>query len=257
MYKRQIYLCTFLFIKRESSNCFYGVLCFFLSGLYFSSLNIVRQFLAVSIGYLLFSVAESHKRKNFCWLWYGFSILLLSQIHLSALLILFLPFLKNIRFNRKKTVIFLGALCVAIPVVRNVMYLFLRHTRYSYYLSSNIQLMDLDFSGLVYALMLSSLALYYLPQIQKEHNGLLYYNVLLIYDFAMLSSAFIPLVNRIALYFKFPTVIVLLPMILEQARKQKKYLLIVGILLFMLLSTGYLYFVHGLSGIYPYQSIFE
>ena len=85
----------------------------------------------------------------------------------------------------------------------------------------------------------------------------LYYNVLLIYDFAMLSSAFIPLVNRIALYFKFPTVIVLLPMILEQARKQKKYLLIVGILLFMLLSTGYLYFVHGLSGIYPYQSIFE
>ena len=137
------------------------------------------------------------------------------------------------------------------------MYLFLRHTRYSYYLSSNIQLMDLDFSGLVYALMLSSLALYYLPQIQKEHNGLLYYNVLLIYDFAMLSSAFIPLVNRIALYFKFPTVIVLLPMILEQARKQKKYLLIVGILLFMLLSTGYLYFVHGLSGIYPYQSIFE
>lgn len=91
------------FISKYSNNIAFSFYIFVTTRMFFGTMNIVRQYLAIAI--LLFSV-EYIKKRNFI----KFSILVLIAycFHSTAIVFLIMYPIANIKFDAKKTVVFLG-----------------------------------------------------------------------------------------------------------------------------------------------------
>lgn len=115
-----IYLSFTLFIIsncRESNflNICYAIVCFVFFGTFFSTTNLMRQYIAISI--ILFSYRQLSLKK---YLNFYLLIILASLFHTTALICLFLPLVKLLKINIKTlwlyffVLIFLGAFATKI-----------------------------------------------------------------------------------------------------------------------------------------------
>ena len=247
-----IYGLLFKYIYRTENKIALPILFFFLSGLYFSSYNIVRQFLALSI------VMNGSK-----WLYgkkfipYLCVCVLASFVHLSAIILLPMFFLSRWKLSRKG--FFIALLCAMAggPLIAYVMNVLLRNTRYVYYLTSILYKIDADISGLVFGTIITIMVLFLYDRLKSQERFQLFFAYLLCYDVLLILSFFFPLANRISIYFKVPVFVNLLPEAIQAISRRNRGLVKAGIVVFMILACYYLYVVRELSGVFPYQTLFS
>ena len=248
-----IYFSIFIYIRRTSIKIALPTLFFMISGLYFNSLNVIRQFLAFSV--ILISWNALQKRKD---LLYILGCLIASVFHLSVLIFIPVYIVRDININRRRFVRGLFYIIICMPLISLVAQKIIRHTRYRYYLNSILYKVDIDITGIIYAILISTLVIILFDRVIETKNGKLYCWMLLAYDATMICSLFIPLTNRMSLYFKFFVFVNLLPMTLDKIKNSRKKMIITCVVvLFLFVTAVYLYGYRGLSNVIPYTTIWS
>lgn len=242
---------TALTIYYESSNPVVALLLFVITGNFFLSLNIISQYIAISI--CIFSCVFIEKRNLPIFI---VLILLASLFHISATIFIIMYFVPHINIKPIVSgIIIVSFLILApylVPLFKNAIALFF--PRYSIYFE-RVSNFEWDFFAINIAVFLFG-SYYYTKGIDQPYFKLFYY-ANIIGTIALCFSGNIPLVKRINYYFACPHYL-LLPIILQCEKNKKiKFLfsscIISLYILETIISIGYL----NKNQVLPYQTFYE
>ncbi len=246
------YICIF----RDSKYPAMSVLLFFTMNVFFISMNMIRQSIAISI--FMYSI-KYIKNKNI--IKYIIAMIIAMLIHTSAILYFPMYFVYNFKINK-------NILC-AVPIVIvllkaflldfiiNVLIKFEYFNKYfSWYLTSQYNTGKLNIVSFLIAccIFILLILIYKSAREDKEYNMLLWNEIIAI-TFLAISSE-LPLMQRTSYLFTFPLYIYLPNMFkyIEnfKFRMSMKFLVNMGYLSYMIVTI----FILGYNEVYPYKWIF-
>lgn len=269
-----IYSSYAYFIYKNSENVKYSSLLFILFMLYFMSMNIVRQELAIAIILFAFELLKKKKKVLFVLI-----IILTSLIHQSAIIFLLLPIFFDKEFKKKHFYIGMIGSGISFVLYKNLIiwfssllaFLGLNNNKdYTMYLNSKafgVPIVNLNsLSELVLALATFLLCLYYFELVDNKKNdakenipGSFYIFMTMFYAITMILSFKMVIVARYQYYF-LPFVICAIPAALNRSKydSNKK---IVNIVIFLCLIAKFMYIFLKLSdvlyGVMPYEFFWQ
>lgn len=247
-------------IIKYSHNVLISILVVFLSLIYFTSLNNVRQLIAVAICFLGFK--EIIKKR---FLYYLFYIVLACQFHITAL-IMILPYfiINNCNFIKKNVILWM-TIGVAIVIIISPITLFIiEHTKYAYFLNGVFTNHEKTYTNLLYSfiyLMISYLFLYKTLKTNKINYSLIIFQ----YAFFLMQilSFIIPaseVILRLSQYFIIFQTLLIPTLVYSQGKLSKSVWPWLVLLFYFCTYFPYFYYfiiVNGYHCVLPYQSIFH
>lgn len=246
---------TFYFIFKKSVNPVLSILLFFLGGFFFSSMNMIRQFIAMV--FCLISYEYLLEKKYFKWLAFLVSGFL---FHSSAVvfLIAFLlckKFIINFKFLIGVSILTL----LMNSVLRNIIINLFSMTRFSVYINTNYSMIDVK-EFLIFINLIIYTFMYYINY--RENNNIpdkksiFYLNLQgMAIIFSLFGSIF-SILSRLVVYFSIFQIISLPYFLSKSSDKNKKALTIILILIFAM-NIFYTNVVNNDNGVIPYHTIFE
>ena len=139
----------FIAIFQQSEMIAYSILLFFLTGKYFSSLNQIRQMLAMSIFFFAFRyIREKRPKRYFFWIFVAY------LIHSSSVIYVPFYFLYGIRYSTKRLTILAFVYCLCLPAVSLLAPALVGLTSYSWYLDSRFDQSNFDIVGFTVSLLI-------------------------------------------------------------------------------------------------------
>jgi hypothetical protein len=265
-----IILGVMLLIYRRCAVPWVGVTAFLVFGLFFNSLNFMRQFIAaVFIAFALFYVA-----KNRFFRFAGL-VFLASAFHFSALLLLPFYFVMKIKLNYVSLAVMLAGSAVVYIFVTPLMNIVTNYHYTGYDPAVNVEAA----SGLTPAYTVSFAVLFILAFLLRKmisrrnpHTNTLLMAMYFTFFFSLLGTAH-GILSRLALLFIVAPVLVLSAEVYEVLRElirltfkdaKKKMLICASVVSLFFLSLGGLYYgflltdgEEGYNGVVPYRSIHE
>lgn len=244
-----IQFAVFWYIQKTNEKITLPVLIFFVAGLWFDSLNVVRQYMAIAVWLLAYPFMRDRKPAPY---------LLISALafllHPTSVVLLPLYVLYGIRLDRRRFIIVGGVLAVGALAACRVMPAVLAHIpKYSRYVGWSP---DPELAGTVFAVLLTAAALALYPRLpERAHTGFVMWSLLL-YDGLVLLSYFLPEMGRVMLYFEIPVFVDLIPLLLSAVPQARAKLAACAVTAFLLGTT--LFMNHHLdhSDVFPYQTVF-
>ena len=207
----------FVIIKNYSINTFLSLFLFLCLGIYTSSYNGMRQFMALS--FFLLSIDSMIKNNPIQYFVYWFFAVI---CHNSAIILLPFYLIKFIKVNWKTTIIFSCLSIVTIFLLPGLVQFVSKFTNrdyYNYYLESNIFTSSVSIYNVLYllALIIIFAWLWYIRNEITNQKDLKMYNIYLTLFFVDVCirfistfSGFFTLVNRLTIYF-FWSLILIIP----------------------------------------------
>lgn len=132
----------FIGIFQNSEMIPYSILLFFMTGKYFSSLNQIRQMLAMSIFFFAWKYIRERQPGR-----YFVCILTAYMIHSSSIIYIPLYFLYGIQFDSKRLLKIVAGYCLALPLIFVCAPILVQLTRFAWYLDSRFAQNDFDLIG--------------------------------------------------------------------------------------------------------------
>lgn len=260
-YRVLFFVTSFLFlyflyrgIYENSDNIFISVLLIFLIQPYFYAMNMVRQAIAIAIIFYAFKYIKENKKIAFC-----ICCIIASLIHSSAIFMIPLMFLKNIKVSNKKRIIIIGILMTLKPIFAILVKYIIMKTQYAWYYESRFN------NGITSNLLIIvNIVIFILNMIytckrynEKDSEYEILTNINFISLCILILSSDIPLINRLVRYFSIFQIL-LLPKIFKQENDTKSRIIIKCVILGMLFAVMY-YQIIILKGeqVFPYKSIFN
>lgn len=237
-------------IYENSDNIFISCLLIFLNQSYFYSMNMVRQAIAIAIIFYAYKYIKRKQRIK-----YVLFCLLASTIHISALLMVPLVLLTDIKLSNKKRVILIIFLMVLEPLIGEIIENIVMHTQYAWYYTSRFNTGASPIILIVLNILIFVLNIIYTNKEDDDYKILT--NINFIGICIMIFSSSIPVVSRLVRYFTIFQIL-LLPKIFKQEKNPISRLLLEFIVLGILFLVMY-YQIIILKGeqVFPYRSIFD
>ncbi|MDR2270651.1 MAG: EpsG family protein [Sphingobacterium sp.] len=212
--------------------------------IYFYSFNIVRQCIAISICFAAVSLFLDKKMKFF-----GL-VLLAINFHASAIIIVPLYFIRNIKLNSVKISILLISTFFMGIFLPSYLVSLGATVGYAKYLTGNFELGSLV-GNMFFSLLLNGI-FFIVYKFENQKNDRLFYLFLL---FLIVSNILIrfPFGNRIILYFGIFQILYF-PNLLARLPRKERSIMFIFILLYALLMFAIFY---GNGEILPYKTVFE
>lgn len=244
-----ILLFVFLAIWKQSSMPPLALLLFVLTSNFFLALNIVAQFMAISV--CLFACTYAEKRKP---VFFFVLVLFAACFHFSALVFLPVYFLPKLKIKPVWCAVVIGAVMliaqVAYPLIVKAVELLA--PRYAHYLSGSA-----DFEWIFFAIGLAVFVVgtYYYPKGKDLPYYRLWYYANIIGLIVLCFSGRIPSMKRINYYFAAPHFL-FLPLVIQCEEKPlwRKLLCAAVVVLFLaetVVAVGYM----NKNGVLPYQTM--
>lgn len=240
-------------IWRYSPNPALSIFLFVTMGYYFSSFNILRQYLAIS---MVFVSLRFIKEKKF----WRFLLVILVGMLFHKTVIIMLPFYFLCRLRLKQSYLLILTLCgLALTPFRNKLSAFVVGTFYPHYAETGVA-QPLSTTEFIYYLIVFGtivfLCMKYREKFFADDYNLILFNCVFYAFLIYLCLSFIPEVNRLAVYLEF-FVILLIPRLFaaeENVRVRRFYTIFTGavFLCFFAVSIG----VMGRYNVLPYQTVF-
>ncbi len=192
-------ICFFMFkaILNNSSRPSLSILLFVISGLYFDSFNLVRQYMAISI--LLYSlkflIRNEFKK-------YALYIIIASTFHNSAIIMLPLYFFLKMRLTPLKKFVFISILFVSFPFLDRIIFYLISLTKYSYYFDTSYNTINPAYSEIITSSILFVIASLFCKKAKSDKEFNIFYNYSILFFVISLLSFKIILAYRILAYFK-------------------------------------------------------
>ncbi len=254
--------CIFFAIAKESKDKVLSICVYFLLGFFFDSLNIMRQFLAISIIFIGFLFLIKRKKVFFV-----LCVLMASLFHSTALIMLVLAFLDyKMLFPCK---LFLPCLSVVLALNTKMIDIFeflLRNTRFNVYFSGKL------FKGEISYLFILENLMFYLLMIHcynkgyvRDKKAVLFINIQSLALLCMCLGSCHMLFIRVALYF---STIQILSVPYFLSKYQKTYAITIGnktirinvlkvlIICCMLVAIYRTNFQTNVNEVLPYRTIY-
>lgn len=246
----------------EKEYWFLSVFMFICSGIFFASLNLIRQYIAVVI--IAFGIDFLKKNKYISFVIF---VLLASLFHTSALIVLvFLPFyliFRNRRFSKALTIIYVLSLVFMVVDLRQILeYMkFIIPERWEWYLQSEF-LTERNFSAITKQLVPNLLLIFVLMKrkqvIEKSKENDIY--ILMLFIDVIITNCFYGVLVLLRLsYFFDISLIFIIPIIFELLQNYNKKIENLGKLsifgYYILLTVVTIFLMNG-HGVMPYQTIF-
>lgn len=190
-------------IFKQSKNKILSVCIFFLGGFFFDSLNIMRQYLAMSIVFFAYQFLLKDKK---WYLLYTLLVIIATLIHSSAIMMLVAILLTKKMLVSWKWVIPISILILILNEnLIKVLELILQNTRFNVYLTGKYAKGDISFLFIAENLIIY-LAMYYIYSKNKklgniQTQDILFLNIQALALILMVSGSCHMLFIRIALYF--------------------------------------------------------
>lgn len=189
-------------IIKRSKNPILSVLIFLLAGFFFDSLNIVRQYLAISIVIIGYPFLLEKKK----WILYLGCVVLAGLLHSTAFIMISLLFLnKKMLANWKWVIPLSGFILILNENLFDLIGVFIQNTRFNVYLTGKFAKGDISFLFIAENLILY-IFMYYIYVKNKKtgeilKEDILFLNIQALALLTMVSGSCHMLLIRIALYF--------------------------------------------------------
>lgn len=247
---------TFYTIFKESPYPALSVIIYFLTGFFFHSLNIMRQYLAISV--LLFSYRYLVDKR---YIAYIISVIVALLLHSSSIVIIIAMFLCDREvFDLKRTIIVSVLLLVCGKYVwQFVVDVIVNHTRFAVYIGSEfdktqLRISDIVVNGILY------LIIYYLYKNTKEvgRKEKFFLNMQACSLFFMISASTMYLLFRISFYFGIFNIISIPYFLKKSNLEAKKKIVLLAILMITLFGNIYKTNIKANADeVRPYKTIFN
>ncbi len=245
------YYCFF----KYSINPEYSILMYFLTNIYFISLNAVRQGIAMSIIFLAIMVYNKGKTKVFLLL-----VLMAMGFHTSSVVFFLLPLLRKISFSVSSSLMMLLALAVGGGVIGRAARVVISLTRYAGYYNSMFDENEFDIFNTAIQLAILIMYSFYLERArQTEHKNMfeICYILQLMATFCIIQSATIPAIKRIVWHLSTNQFIGIPMVSLIEDSKLVKLIFNTAVIVLFAISIYKGDVVNGAHQILPYHSWFE
>ncbi len=239
-----------LFIYKNSSNMFLSTILLFLLMIYFTSFNVIRQYMATVLVINGYSFIKQRKVVPYVIL-----IALACLFHKTAILFLPLYFTRHLNWNKMGFGIYIVGL-VLIAVFFNEILLLVTKLLPSYksYLTSKYFTPSGGIMAPVvtYTIFLFVSAIFILAHNQKRDKDfiMLYFLTSLLVFFTVLGQLYAEIMNRLAWYIS-PFLLLVLPKALNCIAKKPR-----AVITYCIIAVGMVYYIYCLSinwqGIMPY-----
>lgn len=242
-------------IFKKSKNPVVSILLFFLGGFFFSSMNMIRQFIAVVI--CLISYEYLLEKKYFKWIAY----LIFGFLFHSSIVVFLIAFLlcKKFVINYKFLICASVLTILMNSILRNIIINIFSMTRFSVYINTNYSMIDVK-EFLIFINLAIYIFMYYISHHQKNNEvtqkDVFYLNLQgMSIVFSLLGSIF-SILSRLVVYFSIFQ-IMSLPYFLSKCSDKNKKILTIVIILIFVINICYTNVVNNDNGVVPYHTIFE
>lgn len=249
-------------IYKESKIEWYSVFLFFTTDLFFISMNMVRQSIAIAIFIFSISLINSHQKRDIVL--YFIMAFLAGTMHTTGWLLIPIFFVyRFVKLSPIKAVIFTVANVILCGVITKIVLAILFKNKYfvtyfKWYFDSIYNSGELSLVGIMipFTILILWAVLYNINSEAKDDEQFnnLGISMLIAGNLAIYSS-FVPLIQRISLYFS-STVILFLPCVFSYFRNEKyrvfiKISIFVCYLIYMVVTI----FIQKQEGVMPYHSV--
>ena len=241
---------VFWFVKNINEKITFPILIFFIAGLFFDSMNVVRQYIAIAVWLFAFPFIKKRKLLPF---------LIISAIaiyiHPTAAVLTVFYVLYKIKLTPKRFGI-IGAVCAAgVMLTYRFLPILLSYVpKYNAYAEIRP---DPELAATAFAVIFTAAAIICCKRLEKHENIDFLLWALLLYDITVFSSYFLPQMGRVMLYFEIPVFLGLVPCIISVLPCSWKKISVPFIIVFCLSSTIYMNYFLDHSDVFPYKTVFE
>lgn len=238
---------------RNSKNYLLSVVLFFSLGIYFDAFNGIRQYIVISVFIMLYPLI-----KGGSWKKYVVFSLLCSLIHTSALLMIPLYFLRNLKINKfLYLTIAIFALLLKDSILAYMIGIISYFPKYNEYLLRNTLFNQVSFStsGIVFAIISIIPCLMVEKEMVRTKEGLFLFNLMHVGLVIAACSSFLPFAERL-LYYSRGYMTISIPF--ACSLMPRRYSQIIGYIIaaFTIFMTIAGIIVMNWYAVLPYQSIF-
>lgn len=238
---------VFLTIFKYSKNYYLSIIIFFVSSIYFNSLNNVRQYLALAIAFYGISNPKMFKRIIF--------LIIATLIHLSSCLLFVIIILEYFSLNKRKFSVINILMIFIAPFACIIIFYIFKTTKYGYFFDTT----GTGFSlALVIVIFLYTFLTWYFYDENNISNDLAYMQI---FTFLSVLCSIIlqneEMWMRIIRVFSFSHII-LVPCVIQKCKNsfQKKYISFALIFSYAIYTFYTVYLMDGLN-VFPYKFIFN
>lgn len=101
----------FWFVRRNTTNVFIALLCYYTLNYFEYNMEIMREAIAVALGLIAIMLySKGYKR------YYVLLVFVAFEIHISAVILLIVPFLVNVKYTKKKIIV-ISLLSIIVPIL--------------------------------------------------------------------------------------------------------------------------------------------
>lgn len=243
---------TFVAIYQQSRYIPFSIIVYFLSTIYFNSLNQMRQAIAMSI--FLYASKYLWTRN---WKKYMLWMLVAIGFHISALIYIPIYFLYRWKAEIKKHIVLFGIVLVAMPILKVVIVAVLKLTPYAWYFDSAYSENDFFVAGFIISLLILVFMEYYNYIGNTEDDKTVHFmvNMQWLSVVSLLCTAFIPQVSRISSALEIITIIAIPRIILFERKRNQRIIVYCFIVALLVSKLVYNVYVCGFFDVVPYQTI--
>jgi len=242
---------VFLAIKQYSVNIPISILMFVIGGFYFTSFNIIRQWITIAI--FLYSLRFIEQKKI---IKYMVCVLIAATFHLSALVYLPIYFIGAVKINFKRFLLISALAILSVPLIKPIIIFIFTNTKYVYYFNSKYNTSDATISDIIICVAILLLGYFFYPKDNDRQYDLLM-NIQLAATLLALYSPLFMVSSRFPIMFTAGQIF-LIPKIFKTI-KNKNTMLLVSFLVILCycMSCYYLFAIRGFSNVLPYRWIWE
>lgn len=156
-------------IFTKSKNMVLSILIFFIGGFYFDSLNIMRQYISISIVLFAYRFLLKERKQK---LYYVIAVLIAATIHSTSLIMLVLLFLdKKMLANIKFVLPVTAVILLLNQRLFDLIGFFIQYTRFNVYLTGKLSVGDVSIV-LLFENIVVYLMMYYIYYKNKKKNNI-------------------------------------------------------------------------------------
>ena len=156
-------------IFTKSKNMLLSVLIFFIGGFYFDSLNIMRQYISISIILFAYRFLIKEKKQK---IYYIIAVLIAATFHSTSLIMLLLVFLDKKMLANIKVVLPITAIILILNQrLFDIIGFFIQNTRFNVYLTGKLSVGDISIV-LIFENIILYVMMYYIYYKNKKKNNI-------------------------------------------------------------------------------------
>lgn len=236
----------------NSSDRIFSVMLLFLAQIYFYSMNMIRQAIAIAIIFWGFNYLLKKEKNK-----YLICCLIASLFHISALCMCLLCFLENIELkNRTKIILVLAAFLVS-PIFQFAVEEIAKTTKYAKYFNSVYDQKSVGTIVTFLNIFLFVLDLIYSKRNVDNKKYIWLSNINFIGILFLIFAGFLPLSARLIRYISVFQVLFIPEIIASEKGRNSKFLLKFFIFNIYFCTMYYQIFYLGGDQVWPYMSIFD